>query len=55
MKYFILIMLILTCTKWMIEFSRDTQAKNKAGYTFVIMILHIIAAIGYFNLMFITK
>ena len=54
MKYYILIILILSCTKFVLQFVMDTEKKNKPLITLVITIAHIIATIGYFNLMFTT-
>jgi len=52
MKYYILIILILSCTKFLLQFAKDCEKKNKPLITLVITILHIIATVGYFNLMF---
>lgn len=52
MKYYILIILLLSCTKFLIQFVRDVDRKNNPLITLFIAILHIIATVGYFNLMF---
>jgi hypothetical protein len=52
MKYYILIILLLACTKFLLQFVRDVEDNNKPIMTLVIAIMHIIATIGYFNLMF---
>ena len=52
MKYYILIILLLSCTKFLIQFVRDVDRKNKPLITLFIAILHIIATVGYFNFMF---
>ena len=54
MKYYILIILILSCTKFLLQFVKDLDNKNKPFITLLIAILHIIATVGYFNLMFTT-
>lgn len=52
MKFYILIILILSCTKFLLQFVKDNNENNKPLITLVIAIAHIIATIGYFNLMF---
>lgn len=52
MKYYILIVLVLACTKWLFQFSFDAKTNKKPLITLVIAIAHIVATIGYFNLMF---
>lgn len=52
MKYYILIILLLSCTKFLVQFVRDEDKKDSPWITFVILIGHIIATVGYFNLMF---
>jgi hypothetical protein len=52
MKYYIFIILLLACTKFLLQFVRDVDNKNKPFITLFIAILHIIATVGYFNLMF---
>jgi hypothetical protein len=52
MSYFIFIILLLSCTKYLIKFVKDFDEKNNPTITLFIAILHIIATVGYFNLMF---
>jgi hypothetical protein len=52
MKYYILIILLLSCTKFLLQFVKDAEKKNSPWITLVILIAHIIATVGYFNLMF---
>lgn len=52
MKYYILIILILMCINYLLRFVKDVEKKNKPLITLFIAILHIIATVGYFNLMF---
>lgn len=55
MKYFILIALILPCIRISLQFVRDTKNEDKPLVTLFILILHLIAVIGYFNLTFTIK
>ena len=52
MKYYILIILLLSCTKYLIQFVKDAEKKDNHWITLIILIEHIIAVVGYFNLMF---
>jgi hypothetical protein len=55
MRYYILIILILSCTKFLLQFVKDVDRKDKPLMTLFVAILHIIATVGYFNLMFTTN
>ena len=52
MKYYIFIILLLSCIKFLLQFVKDAEKKDSPWITLIILIAHIIAAIGYFNLMF---
>lgn len=55
MKYYILIILILSCTRFALQFVEDTKNQDKELITLFILIAHIVATVGYFNLFFISK
>lgn len=55
MKYFILIILILSCIQRSLEFIKDANTKNNPLLTLFVLITYIVATIGYFNIMFTTK